>query len=80
MVDKMKSKGNVKVQSTLLDQLSRVERLREVVTAVKKGERFSAFDLAVKYNVSINVIYRDIKTLREENLVPKDFAFAPKRR
>ena len=76
----MKSREAVKSKSTLLDQLSRVERLREVVTAVKRGERFSAFDLAVKYNVSINVIYRDIKTLREENLVPKDFTFAPKKR
>ena len=76
----MKSRGTVKVRSTLLDQLSRVERLREVVSMVKKGEKFSAFDLAIRYNISINVVYRDVKTLRDEDLIPKDFAFAPKRR
>ena len=52
----------MKRESTLLDQLSRVERLREIVDAVKKGVRFSAFSLAVKYDISINVVYRDIKT------------------
>jgi len=77
---KMKSKGNVEVQSTLLSQKSRVERLREIVDAVRKGVRFSAFSLAVKYDISINVVYRDIKTLREEGLIPEDFAFAKKER
>ena len=66
--------------SKLLTQKSRVERLREIVAMVKKGEKFSAFDLAVKYCISINVVYRDVKALRGENLLPKDFAFAPKRR
>ena len=70
----------VPVRSRLLDRKGRTERLREIVKRVKDGEKFSAFDLAVRYNISINVVYRDIKTLREENLVPKDFTFAPKRR
>ena len=65
-------------RSGLLDQLSRVERLREIVNAVKRGERFSAFGLAVKYDVSINVIYRDIKALRDEKLIPEDFVFTKK--
>ena len=68
----------MKSKSTLLDQLSRVERLREIVDMVKKGEKFSAFSLAVHYNVSINVIYRDLKTLKSEKLIPKDFEFARK--
>lgn len=68
----------MKSGSSLLDQMSRVERLREIVVAVKKGKKFSAFDLAVKYNVSINVVYRDIKTLRDERLIPEDFEFARK--
>lgn len=65
---------------SILDEKSRVERLREIVDAVKKGKQFSAFDLAVRYNVSINVIYRDIKTLRDEGLIPEDFEFARKER
>ena len=76
----MKSRGTVKVQSTLLDQLSRVERLREIVAAVKKGEKFSAFSLAVHYDISINVVYRDVKELKVEKLIPEDFAFAKKER
>ena len=68
------------VKSSLLTQKSRVERLREIVAMVKKGERFSAFDLAVRYCISINVVYRDIKALRDEGLIPEDFAFAPKKR
>ena len=68
------------VKSTLLTQKSRVERLREIVAAVKKGEKFSAFDLAAKYFISINVVYRDVRLLREEGLIPRDFAFAPKKR
>ena len=66
------------VKSTLLDQVSRVERLREIVAAVKRGEKFSAFGLAVKYDISINVCYRDIKALRDEGLIPKDFVFTRK--
>lgn len=57
----------------LLERKSRVERLREIVAAVKRGEKFSAFALAVMYDVSINVIYRDIKALRDEKLIPKDW-------
>ena len=47
---------------------------------MEKGEKFSAFDLAVRYCISINVVYRDIKTLRDERLIPEDFEFAPKKR
>jgi len=65
---------------SILDEKSRVERLREIVDAVKHGKQFSAFDLAVKYNISINVVYRDIKTLKDEGLIPVDFAFARKER
>ena len=54
--------------------------LREIVAAVKRDEKFSAFDLAVRYMVSINVVYRDVSTLRSEGLIPPDFEFAPKRR
>jgi len=67
-------------QSKLLSQKSRVERLREIVGAIKKDEKFSAFDLAVRYNVSINVIYRDFKALRGEKLIPKGFEFSRKER
>jgi len=70
----------VKSKSTLLDQLSRVERLREIVAMVKKGARFSAFSLAVRYDISINVVYRDIKELKAEKLIPEDFEFARKER
>lgn len=66
--------------SSILDVKSRVERLREIVDAIKNKEKFSAFDLAVRYNISINVVYRDIKTLREKGLIPKDFEFARKER
>jgi len=65
---------------SILDEKSRVERLREIVDAVKKGKEFSAFDLAVKYNISINVVYRDVKTLKDEGLIPKDFEFKRKER
>ena len=65
-------------QKSILDEMSRVERLREIVGMVKKGEKFSAFDLAVKYMVSINVVYRDVGTLKSEGLIPKDFEFARK--
>ena len=65
---------------SILDQLSRVERLREIVDAVKRGVQFSAFDLAMKYGISVNVVYRDIKTLKDEGLIPKDFEFARKER
>ena len=64
----------------LLDKQSRVERLREIVTRVKKGEKFSAFDLAVIYDISINVAYRDIKSLKEEGYIPLDWQFTRKER
>ena len=67
-------------QKSILDEKSRVERLREIVTMVKKGEKFSAFGLAVRYCISINVVYRDIKALRDEKLIPENFEFAPKKR
>lgn len=63
----------------LLDKLSRVERLRDVVARVKRGEKFSAFDIAVWYDVSINVAYRDIKALKTEGYLPTDWAFTRKR-
>ena len=68
------------MKKSILDEMSRVERLREIVGMAARGGQFSAFDLAVRYNISVNVCYRDIKTLRDEGLIPKDFAFAPKRR
>lgn len=66
------------MMSNLLDRKARVERLREIVAAIKRGEQFSAFDLAVRYFVSINVVYRDIKTLRDEGLIPADWNFTRK--
>ena len=65
---------------SILDEKSRVERLREIVAMVARGEKFSAFDLAVKYLVSVNVVYRDVNTLKSEGLIPKDFEFARRER
>lgn len=62
--------------SKLLERKARVERLREIVARVKEGKGFSAFDLAVEYDVSINVVYRDIKALRAEKLLPENFVLA----
>ena len=73
-------KSKLAKQKSILDEKSRVERLREIVDMVARKEQFSAFDLAVKYDISINVVYRDIKTLKDEKLIPGDFEFAPKRR
>lgn len=65
----------------ILKRKSRVERLREIVHAIKdEKKQFSAFDLAVQYDVSINVIYRDIKTLKTEGYIPEDWVFAKKER
>jgi len=64
----------------LLEKQSRVERLRSIVERVKKGESLSAFDIAVIYDVSINIAYRDIKALKEEGYIPKDWQFAHKER
>lgn len=68
------------MKSGLLDKMSRVERLREIVDRIKREEKFTAFDLAVWYDVSINVVYRDIKTLKDEGYVPSDWEFAKKER
>jgi len=67
-------------QKSILDEKSRVERLREIVGMIARGEQFSAFDLAVKYMVSINVVYRDVNTLKSEGLIPANFEFARKER
>ena len=64
--------------SNLLERKSRVERLREIVKRVQDGKTFTAFNLAVEYDISINVVYRDIKTLKDEDLIPRDFMFARK--
>jgi len=64
----------------LLEKQSRVERLRSIVERIKRGESLSAFDLAVIYDTSINVVYRDIKALRGEGYIPKDWQFARKER
>lgn len=64
--------------SSLLDRTHRIERLREIVRMVRDKEKFSAFELAVKFDISINVIYRDIKALRDEKLIPRSFKFARK--
>lgn len=64
----------------LLKRKSRVERLREITGRVKKGDTFSAFDLAVEYSISVNVVYRDVKTLREGGYIPEDWTFARKER
>lgn len=65
---------------TILDQQYRGDRLRDIVKMVKRSERFSAFDLAVRFGVSLGVVYRDIKTLRKEGLLPKDWGFSRKER
>jgi predicted DNA-binding transcriptional regulator YafY len=64
------------MKSKLLERMGRSERLRDIVKRVQGGESFSAFRLAVEYDVSINVVYRDIKALRDEGLIPKDFKLA----
>jgi len=64
----------------LLDKQSRVERLRDIVNRVKRGEKFSAFDLAVWYDISINVAYRDIKALKDEGYISSDWEFTRKER
>lgn len=58
-----------------LDKISRQERLRKIINDVKSGDSFSAFDLAVLFNVSLNVIYRDVKILRNEKLIPDSWKF-----
>ena len=58
-----------------LDKLSRQERLKKIIQDVKDGKKFSAFELAVEYNVSLNVIYRDISALRDAKYIPVDWNF-----
>jgi len=64
--------------SGILDKLSRVERLRDIKKRIERGEKFTAFDVAVWYDVSINVAYRDIKTLKDEGYIPTEWTFARK--
>lgn len=63
----------------LLDKMSRVERLRDIVARIQREEKFSAFDIAVWYDVSINVAYRDIKALKDEGYISSDWVFAPRK-
>lgn len=64
----------------ILDRKSRVERLREISAGIREGKEYSAFDLAVLYAISVNVVYRDIKTLRDEGLIPAGWVFTHKER
>lgn len=65
--------------SSILEKKSRVERLRELVKRIKKGEKLTAFQLAVEYDKTINVIYRNVSTLRCEGLIPAGFKFAERK-
>jgi transposase len=58
-----------------LTKFSRQERLKKIILDVKEGQKYSAFDLAVQFDVSLNVIYRDISALRDEGYIPKDWTF-----
>ena len=64
----------------ILQRKSRVERLREIKDKVEEGESFSAFDLAVEYDISVNVVYRDVKTLRELGAIKDEWQFSRKER
>ncbi len=64
----------------ILSRKSRVERLREITKKIKDGEELTAFDLAVDYSISINVVYRDVKALKDEGYIPKDWTFTHKER
>ncbi len=64
----------------ILERKSRVERLRELKERIQKGEQFSAFDLAVEYSISVNVVYRDIKTLKTNGYIKDEWEFARKER
>ena len=66
--------------SSILERKTHVERMREIKAMVEKGEKFSAFDLAVAYYVSINAIYRDVRVLKGEGLIPLSFAFTRRAR
>ena len=58
-----------------LDKLSRQERLKQIIQDVKDSKGFSAFDLAVRFDVSLNVIYRDVSALREGEYIPSNWRF-----
>lgn len=60
----------------VLDKFSRQERLKRIIQDAKEGKAFSAFDLAVQFDVSLNVIYRDISALREEGYISREWKFA----
>ena len=42
---------------------------------MSEEQKYSAFDLAVQFDISLNVIYRDVSALREEGYIPKDWQF-----
>ena len=63
-----------------LAQPSRVERLRAIIEMAREKREVTAFDLAVQFNVSPNVIYRDIKELRDAKQVPSDWQLVKKAR
>ncbi len=67
--------GLEKSMTINLEKLSRQERLRRIIEDVKNGKIFSAFDLAVRFDVSLNVIYRDVSALREGEYIPKEWKF-----
>ena len=60
--------------------LSRVERLRAIVELAEKKESVTAFGLAIRFGVSLNVIYKDFRDLRETDAIPADFELAKKKR
>ena len=80
MIVKIEERGECLDMSKLLERKGRSERLREMVRRIQVSETFSAFDLAVEYDISINVVYRDVRTLRDEGLIPADFVLARKGR
>lgn len=63
-----------------LSQKSRVERLRDIINLATASEKVTAFDLAVRFNVSPNVIYKDVKELRDSELIPSTWQLEKKSR
>lgn len=59
----------------VLEKKSRSERLRELRDRINRGEKLTAFGLAVEYGRSLNVIYRDVETLRLMGAIPSDWKF-----
>lgn len=62
------------IKKEVLERLSRPERLRDIIRRTEDGQTFSAFDLAVLYDVSLNVVYRDIKELKDSGLISESFS------